>query len=231
MFLSIIKGAPVQQEVFAGLKKIPFLAQLPDDALLALAIKAKPAKFPKQTAIITEGEQTSSLYVILSGKVRVFSSDQKSKEVTLLIQEPGSCFGEIALLSDEPRSASVVALEKTLCGVISKSDFSQWLLLHPEVAINLLGVLAEKVRSLTQKVKQLALSNVYERTVKVLNDMAHPQGDIQVIDVRPTQYELATMVGSSREMINKIMQELIKGGYIILDEKSLRIEKKLPASW
>jgi CRP/FNR family transcriptional regulator, cyclic AMP receptor protein len=221
----------MQLEVFLGLKKIPFLAQLPDDALQNLASKAKPARFLKQEAIITEGDETHSLYIILSGKVRVFSSDNKSKEVTLLIQESGSCFGEIALLSDEPRSASVVTLEKTLCGVISKSDFIQWLTLHPDVAIKLLNVLSEKIRSLTQKVKQLALSNVYERTIKVLNEMAHPQGDMLIIDARPTQYELATMVGSSREMINKIMQELIKGGYIVLEEKSLIIEKKLPASW
>jgi CRP/FNR family cyclic AMP-dependent transcriptional regulator len=221
----------VQQEVFSCLKKIPFLAKLPDDALHALAMKAKPATFPKQTTIITEGEESSSLYIILSGKVRVFSSDNKSKEIHLLTQEPGSCFGELALLTNEPRSASVVALEKTLCGVISKSDFNHWVTLHPEVAINLLGVLAEKIRSLTQKVKQLALSNVYERTIKVLLEMATPQGDILVIDTRPTQYELATRVGSSREMINKIMQELIKGGYIVIDDKALKIVKKLPTSW
>jgi CRP/FNR family cyclic AMP-dependent transcriptional regulator len=221
----------MQSEVFSGLKKIPFLAQLPDDALQNLASKAKPAKFPKQETIIAEGDETHSLYIVLSGKVRVFSSDNKSKEVTLLIQEAGSCFGEIALLSDEPRSASVVTLEKTLCGVISKNDFIQWLTLHPDVSIKLLSVLSEKIRSLTQKVKQLALSNVYERTIKVLNEMARPQGDTLIIDARPTQYELATMVGSSREMINKIMQELVKGGYIVLEEKSLIIEKKLPASW
>lgn len=221
----------MQPEVFSGLKKIPFLARLPDEALQILASKAKPAKFPKHEVIITEGDETSSLYIVLSGKIRVFSSDNKSKEVTLLIQEAGSCFGEIALLSDEPRSASVITLERTLCGVISKNDFIHWLTAHPEVAINLLGVLSEKIRSLTEKVKQLALSNVYERTIKVLEDMAHPKGNLLVIDTRPTQYELATMVGSSREMINKIMQELIKGGYIVIEDKSLRIKKKLPVSW
>jgi CRP/FNR family transcriptional regulator, cyclic AMP receptor protein len=222
---------PVHKEVFSILKKIPFLTQQSDEALLALAMKAKPSKFAKHTTIITEGEETSSLYIILSGKVRVFINDNKSKEVTLLIQEAGSFLGEIALLSDEPRSASVVAVESTLCGVISKGDFSQWLTLHPEVAISLLSVLADKVRSLTQKVKQLALFNVYERTTKILYEMAHQQEDIFIIDRKPTQHELATMVGASREMINKIMNELTKGGYIVSDEGALRIEKKLPSSW
>jgi CRP/FNR family transcriptional regulator, cyclic AMP receptor protein len=221
----------MQQEVFLNLKKIPLLSKLPDEALNALAAKAKSVKFPKQAIIITEGDETSSLYIILSGKVRVFSSDEKSKEVTLIIQESGSYFGELALLGDEPRSASVEALEKTACGIISKDDFKYWLASHPDVAIGLLRVLAKKIRQLTEKVKQMALSNVYERTIKVLQDMATQEGDIFVIHNRPTQQELANMVGSSREMINKIMKELTKGGYMVIKDKTLRIEKKLPLSW
>jgi CRP/FNR family cyclic AMP-dependent transcriptional regulator len=221
----------MQQEVFLSLKKIPLLSKLPDEALNALAEKAKSVKFPKQAIIITEGDETSSLYIILSGKVRVFSSDEKSKEVTLIIQESGSYFGELALLGDEPRSASVETLEKTACGIISKDDFKYWLASHPDVAIGLLRVLAEKIRQLTEKVKQMALSNVYERTIKVLQDMATQEGDIFVIHNRPTQQELANMVGSSREMINKIMKELTKGGYMVIKDKTLRIEKKLPLSW
>jgi len=198
---------------------------------MSLVEKAKSAKFPKQATIIMEGDETSSLYIMLSGKVRVFSSDDKSKEVTLLIQEPGSYFGEIALLSDEPRSASVVSLETTVCAVISKSDFISWLMVNPEVAISLLGVLSEKIRHLTDKVRLMALSNVYERTVKALQAMAVVEGNVSVIHNRPTQQELASMVGSSREMINKIMHELTKGGYVTIEDKTMKINKKLPASW
>jgi CRP/FNR family cyclic AMP-dependent transcriptional regulator len=221
----------MQQEVFSSLKKIPFLSKLPDEALNALAAKAKSVKFPKQSIIISEGDETNSLYIILSGKVRVFSSDEKSKEVTLLVQESGSYFGELALLGDEPRSASVETLEKTVCGIISKNDFKYWLASHPDVAIGLLRELSEKIRHLTEKVKQMALSNVYERTIKVLQDMAIKEGDIFVIDNKPTQQELANMVGSSREMINKVMKELTKGGYVVIKDKTLRIENKPPASW
>ena len=221
----------MQQEVFAGLKKIPFLSKIADEVLLTLAEKAKSAKFPKQATIVMEGDETSSLYIMLSGKVRVFSSDDKSKEVTLLIQEPGTYFGEIALLTDEPRSASVVTLEPTVCAMISKSDFISWLMVNPDVAITLLGVLSEKIRQLTDKVRLMALSNVYERTVKALQAMAVVEGNVTVIHNRPTQQELASMVGASREMINKIMHELTKGGYVTIEEKVMVINKKLPASW
>lgn len=181
--------------------------------------------------VITEGDETSSLYIMLSGKVRVFSSDDKSKEVTLLTQEPGSYFGEIALLSDEPRSASVVTLENTVCAVISKTDFINWLLNNPDVAINLLGVLSEKIRQLTDKVRLMALSNVYERTVNALQELAVIEGNVSIIHNRPTQQDLASMVGASREMINKIMHELTKGGYVTIEDKTLIINKKLPSSW
>ena len=221
----------MHQEVLASLKKIPFLSKLSEDVLLTLAEKAKPAKFPKQATILTEGDETSSLYIILSGKVRVFSSDDKSKEVTLLIQEPGSYFGEIALLSEEPRSASVATLEATTCAVVSKTDFINWLMCHPNVAIDLLGVLSEKVRHLTDKVKLMALSNVYERVVKTLMAMTVVENGVTIIHNRTTQQELAEMVGASREMINKIMHELTKGGYITIADKMMIINKKLPNSW
>jgi CRP/FNR family transcriptional regulator, cyclic AMP receptor protein len=221
----------VQQEVFTGLKKIPFLSKLSDDMLIKLAERAKPIKFQKQSTIIMEGDTTSSLYIILSGKVRIFGSDDKSKELTLMIQEAGSYFGEIALLTDEPRSASVVALENTTCAVISKTDFINWLMQHPEVAIMLLGVLSNKIRQLTEKAKQMALSNVYERIIIALQEMAEVDGEVRVIHNKPSQEDLAKMIGSSREMVNKVMQELIKGGYVTIREKDLIINKKLPASW
>jgi CRP/FNR family transcriptional regulator, cyclic AMP receptor protein len=221
----------VQQEVFIGLKKIPFLSRLSDEVLITLAERAKSVKYLKQTMIVSEGDETSSLFIILSGKVRVFSSDDKSREVTLLIQEPGSYFGEIALLSDELRSASVVTLEKTTCAVISKSDFISWLMNHPDVAIALLSVLSEKIRHLTDKLREMALSNVYERTVKALQELAVVEGNVSVIHNRPTQQELASMVGASREMVNKVMHELTKGGYVAIEDKTLIINKKLPSSW
>ena len=99
------------------------------------------------------------------------------------------------------------------------------------MAFGLIQDLAGTVRRLTDKVKLLALSNVYERTIQALQEMAIQEDDIFVIKNRPTQQELANIVGSSREMINKIMKELTKGSYIVIEDKTLRIERKLPASW
>ncbi|WP_347987834.1 Crp/Fnr family transcriptional regulator [Methylomonas sp. AM2-LC] len=219
----------MHQELFSILKKISFLSNSSEEALLSLASKAKEVKFRKQAIIITEGDETTSLYIILSGRVRVFSSDDKSKELTLLIQEAGSHFGELALLANEPfRSATVQALEQSICAMISKSDFINWLNTHPDVAISMLSVFSEKIRFLTEKVKQMALESAYERTIRVLQDLAIKEDDIFIIHNKPTDEELARMVGSQRETINKFMSGLIEGGYICKQGKALQIKKKLP---
>lgn len=221
----------MQEDVFSGLKSIPFLSNLEDKTLSELASHAKKSTFQKNSFIITEGDETNSLYILLSGKIRAFSSDEQGKEVTLLEQTPVSYFGELALLGNHARSASVISLEKTSCAIIAQSDFKKWLSSHPDVAFGLIQDLSNTVRRLTDKVKQLALLNVYERTIQALHDMAVKEGDILIIHKRPTQQELANIVGASREMVNKIMKELSKGGYISTQDKTLTIERKLPASW
>lgn len=221
----------MQQDIFLGLKSISFLSKLSDEAIRQLASYAKKNSYPKHSFIISEGDDTNSLYILLTGKVRIFSCDDQGKEVTLLMQTPVSYFGELALLSDEPRSASVETVEKSSCAIISQVDFKVWLQQNPDVNFGIIQDLAKTVHRLTNKVKQLALSNVYERTVQALYEMAVKEDNIFVIQQKPTQQELANMVGASREMVNKIMKELTKGGYIVVKENTLRIEHKIPAAW
>jgi len=217
------------QEVLSNLAKISFLANQSETALNLLAAKAKKTKFQKRAFIILEGDRSDALYIVLSGKVRIFRADENSKEVTLMTQEAGTCFGILALLSDHVRSATAEALEPTECAIISKADFMHWLDAHPAVAIELLGVLSEKIRSLTDKVKELTLSNAYERTVKMLLQLATKEGDYLVIHNKPTQENLANMVGVGRETIAKFLHGLTEGGYLVMEGKSIKIKKKMPA--
>ncbi len=222
-----------QSSFWGNLKNSSFLSNISEEAANALLEKGKIVTYPKNTIIISEGSAGNAFYIVLTGKVRVYASGyENDKEVTLLIQEAGSTFGEISLLTDEARSASVVALEKTVCKVISKDHFISWLIRYPNAAINVLGILSLKIKQLTDKVRQMALLNVYERIVNILKELAVDEGDISVIHNRPTQQDLASMVGASREMVGKIMHDLLKGGYIQQSaNKSLIINKKLPVSW
>ncbi len=221
----------MQQTVSQALRQITIFSHLSDQALESLASHATIKTFPKNAIIINEGDETGSFHIILSGKVRVYVSDEFGKELTLSLDSSGKYFGELALLDDEPRSASVITAEKSTCGLISKVEFKAWLSKNPDAPFSLIKGLSNKVRTLTDKVRSLALSDVYGRLIIELQNMAEEKDGTRVINDKPTQQDLANMIGASREMVSKIFKELIKGGYITIDGKSLFINKKFPSSW
>lgn len=224
--------AQVHAEILAGLKKIPYFVEVPDVALAKLADMAIRKHFPKNGMIINEGEKTGSLFIILEGKVQVFLSNEAGKVVTLSIQSSGSYFGELSLLDDEPRSASVSALEPSLCCLIPKSAFRNWLLEYPEeAALGVIRGLTRRIRVLTENVRGLALTDVYGRLVKLLRDLAVEEGEHLLVREKLSHQDLANMVGSSREMISKIMKDLSTGGYITIENRNILINRSLPASW
>jgi CRP/FNR family cyclic AMP-dependent transcriptional regulator len=124
-----------------------------------------------------------------------------------------------------------MTLEPTSCLLIPRQAFLAWLQDHPGAAQNIIRNLTGRIRILTENVRGLALSDVYGRLVKVLNEKAVADGDTRVIDERPSQRELASVVGCSREMITRIMADLVRGGYISVEGKTLRLHRKLPPSW
>ncbi len=185
----------------------------------------------KNTIIISEGDQSASLYVIIVGKVKVFLQDGDGKEVVLNYQGPGEYFGELALLDNAPRSASVMAVQKSTFLVVSKQEFKQMLSSHPDVAFALIKGLVVRLRLLTENVKDLALTDVYGRVVKLLSGLAQLQAGKMVIANGPTQQDIANRVGASREMVGRILRELTTGGYLRMEGKNITINDKLPPGW
>ncbi len=221
----------MHENVYKALSKISIFSHLSEEALRSLASHAIIKSFPKNAIVINEGDETASFHIILSGAVRVYVSDESGKELTLSIDGTGKYFGELALLDDEPRSASVITTDKSTCGIISKAEFKSWLNKNPSAPFSIIKGLAKKVRTLTDKVRTLALSDVYGRLIIELQNMSEDENGTRIINTRPTQQELANMIGSSREMVSKIFKELIKGGYVTVEGKSLTINKKFPSSW
>ena len=185
----------------------------------------------KNTIVISEGDQSASLYVIIAGKVKVFLQDGDGKEVVLNYQGPGEYFGELALLDNAPRSASVMAVQKSTFLVVSKQEFKQMLSSHPDVAFALIKGLVVRLRLLTENVKDLALTDVYGRVVKLLSGLAQLQAGKMVIANGPTQQDIANRVGASREMVGRILRDLTTGGYLRMEGKNITINDKLPPGW
>jgi CRP/FNR family cyclic AMP-dependent transcriptional regulator len=187
--------------------------------------------FPTHAVLITEGDDTDSLYVILEGEVKVFVSDENGKEVILNMMGPGEYFGELALVDEGPRSASVMTMEPTKVMVISKSDFKTCLSANPDMAFNLIQALTKQVRALTDNVKSLALMDVYGRVAHTLLDLAKENDGKLVIEQKLTHQDIANMVGASREMVSRILKDLATGGYISVKNKIITINEQLPHGW
>lgn len=207
----------------------PFLG-LSEQDIAALSRRAVTRAFPKNTIILNEGDQTDSLYIILSGRVKVFLANEEGKEIVLDTQGPGEYFGEM-VLDEGPRSASVMTLEPCRFQLIPKDDVKALLQSHPDFAMHLVRKLIYRGRVLTEHVKSLALQNVYGRFAKLLNEMAVPQDGKRVLQEKLSQQDMANRVGASREMINRIVKDLTTGGYISVDGQRIVIHKPLPANW
>lgn len=200
--------------------------------LAVLAGSATRKSYPKNSLVINEGDASGPLFIILAGKVRVFLDSEDGKSVTLSIQKSGSYFGELSLLDDQPRSASIVALEPTLCALIPKQAFISWLREHPEDAgIGVMMGLTRRIRTLTDNVRGLALYDVYRRLSKALYSYAVVENDELLITEKISHQELANQIGSSREMVSKVMKELATSGYVSMEGKTVKILKQLPTGW
>lgn len=215
-----------------NLQAVPLFKNLSAEDLEKISQHASTRSFPKNTVVINEGDDTDSLYLIDKGSVKVYLSDNNGKEVIINTLETGEYFGELAILSSGKRSASVMTLENTTLSLINKNNFKNLLLNQPTIAYVLIENLAQRVRELTENIKSLALQDVYGRVVKTLLSLSEPiqldNADKRVIRKRITQQEIASRVGSSREMVARILKDLALGDYITHDNKQIVINKKLP---
>lgn len=185
---------------------------------------------PKNVVVLSEGDATDPLYVILSGRVKVFLSDEDGKEVILNTVAVGDYFGEI-VLDGGRRSASIMTMEPCRFFVIPRVDVEGLVESNPEFARDLIGRLIRKVRSLAGTVRDLALRDVYGRIASFLEEHAVEAEGKRILAERLTQQELASRVGASREMVSRILRNLVAGGYVTTINKKLVLLKPLPRHW
>jgi CRP/FNR family cyclic AMP-dependent transcriptional regulator len=204
--------------------------RLPQSLLDAIAPHGSTRSFAANAILINEGDTTDSLYILLSGRVKVYASSEDGRELVLAEYGPGEYFGELSI-DGEKRSASIKALEACSCRVVQGSELRQFLADHPDFAMHLTRKLIRMVRRLTGQARSIALQDVYGRMVRVLTELSEPAGEERVLRHKLTQQDIADRIGSSREMVNRVMKELTAGGYIAQRDGRLVILRKLPAAW
>jgi CRP/FNR family cyclic AMP-dependent transcriptional regulator len=203
---------------------------LADATLAQIAAGGVTRSFPKSTVLIHEGDVGDSLYIVLSGRVKVYASSAEGKEVVINFHGPGEYVGEMSL-DGEARSASVMTVEPTICAIVNRAQFREFLLAHPDFALHLIEKLIHRLRVATENVKSLALSDVYGRLVRLLNTLAQPADGVWIVPEKLTQQEIAARVGASRDMIGKLMKDLVAGGYLSVEDRTITIHRKLPLGW
>lgn len=203
---------------------------LDESALNSLAPHGSVRSYPKGAVLVNEGDETDSLFVLLAGRVKAFLSDEAGKEVVLSTMQAGEYFGEL-VLDGGPRSASIMALEPCRIFVIPRLDVEGLLERNPAFARDLMHKLIARVRILTNKVADLSLKDVYGRFLAFVEENAVERDGRRVIEERLTQHDIAARIGASREMVSRIVKDLVAGGYLSVDSRHLAVLRKLPARW
>jgi CRP/FNR family transcriptional regulator, cyclic AMP receptor protein len=198
----------------AVLKAVPLFSSLQEEQLRMLTTMVSRRSASRGTTIMAGGDATDSLYIVLSGRLKVMMSDSDGKEVILTILGPGEFFGEMGLIDDEPRSASVVTIEPCELLYIAKRDFKKCIADHHDMAMEVMRSLVRRLREADRKIGSLALLDVYGRVARLLLDMAENVNGEKIVTKRLPKQDIAKMIGASREMVSRVMKDLQTGGYI-----------------
>ena len=213
---------PIPQDPFSPLEEA---------TLRAIAETGIVRTFPKNAVLIHEGDAGDALYIVLQGRVKVYASNAQGREFAIAFHGPGEYVGEMTL-DGGVRSASVVTIDPTVCAIVHREQFREFILKNPDFALHLIEKLIMRVRATTEDVKSLALTDVYGRLVRLINTLAVPRADgTSMVPEKLTQQAIAERVGASRDMIGKLFKDLVAGGYLAIEDRTITVLRKLPTGW
>ena len=220
----------VHEDNKAFLRRVPLFGSLADAQLNTLCAGSTRRSFPRNRTIVSEGEPSQSLYLMLAGRAKVQRSDAEGKEVILAMIGPGEFFGEMSLIDDAPRSASVITVEPCDFISIQKDSFKSMLATSPDMAMQIMRGLVRRLREADKKIETLALLDVYGRVARVLLDFSEVEGGERVVKAKLPRQEIAKMIGASREMVSRVMKGLETDGYIVsMPQGRLVLREKIGA--
>jgi CRP/FNR family cyclic AMP-dependent transcriptional regulator len=196
------------------LRALPIFEMLDDECLKPLARVAMLRHIPRHTVVLHAGDRTDNIYFVLSGALKVQISDDEGREVILSMLGPGELFGEMGVLDDHPRSATVLAVESSEVVLVGQADFKQCLVDNPDVSLFIMRNLTKRLRLADRHIESLALLDVYGRVARLLLEAAETVNGCKVVTRKLTKQDIAKMIGASREMVSRVMRDLTAQGLI-----------------
>jgi CRP-like cAMP-binding protein len=210
-------------------RRFALFAELDDRELASIANVAKTRRYAKDDVIFHADESGDVFCLIKEGQVKVTMISPEGKEIILSLLGPGDFFGEMALLDDEPRSATVVATEALELVTIWRSDFLQILGENFTIAKKVLAELSKRLRSASNRIESLATMDVYGRLARFFLDLARDQGKTldngYVAVTRPTHQAIANMIGTSRETVSRLIHDLMRQNLLLSEGKTIYLRK------
>ena len=212
-------------DAYQVLRTVPLLGGVPEADLRTLATFARERSIPKGGVILAQGASGDALYLIRTGQVKVTIIAEDGREVILSVLAPGSFFGEMALLDDEPRSAHVIAMTATTVLQLRRDDFRARLRSSPDLSIALLRELSRRLRRADDTITSLMLLDVNGRVAHLLLELAREEGGDghARITRRLTHASIGQMVGASRETVSRTMRNLVLRNVIAVTRREIRL--------
>jgi CRP/FNR family cyclic AMP-dependent transcriptional regulator len=183
----------------------------------------------KGTVIEQIGTPARAFWVLLSGQLRIYSTDQTGKQITINTILPGESAGE-TVVAEGPRNSSVCAEIDSEVIEVSPEEFRRAVVRFPDFGLQMMRRLSYVVRGLCEQVRALALDDVYARVVRLILESSHVIDGVRMAP-KLSHGEMARRIGASRSMVNRVMAELVEGGYVEVRDAELVIRKRLPDRW
>ncbi|MCR4316669.1 MAG: Crp/Fnr family transcriptional regulator [Planctomycetes bacterium] len=223
------------------IRRVPMFAGLRDDHISMIVGICERRLFRKNEVLFRQGDEGNLCYVIIEGLVKIQKRSGDGRTKTLAILENGDCFGEMAIISAEKRTATAVCLTESHTFVITKESFSSILEEHHSIALYILTMLAERLRKADEQIEALTFMNIPSRIITEIQKLADQfgkplsryDGDQGVnVEFPITHQELADMVGTNRETVSKFLSTFKKEGSIdIVNKRILITDPKMLETW
>jgi len=197
------------------IRRVPLFAKLTAAQAESVAAAVIKIRFKRGEALVSQGEKSDSLFILLTGRARVVSTDKRGREVILATLSAGDYIGEMSLIDNEAHSATVRAEMQTDVLKLGRAEFAKCLPENTSMAYAVMKGLVQRLRHADRKIETLALMDVYGRVAKAMLEFAVPDGTGQmVVKEKISRQDLAKMVGASREMVSRVMRDLEERGLI-----------------
>ena len=220
-----MNATPVVSTVL--LRNVPLFSMLPEGQLQLLTQVLSRKPYPKNSTVIAAGDPTDAMYIVVSGRLKVVMSDKEGQEVILAILNQGEYFGEMGLIAQAPRSATVTTIEPCELHTITRTDFTKCLKGNFDLTMNVIRGLVKRLREADKKIGSLALMDVYGRVARLLLEMAETIDGQKVVTKKLTKRDIAKMIGASREMVSRVMKELQTSGRIEVRAREILLRDSL----